>query len=381
MRKTAGVLAAVIVAFGIGSVSHAAECEVEYRIQDGDTLSKIATLAYGSSSYDLIFLRNPSLAGQLADLPVGDTIIIPCLPGDDGLVPDAEALTAAMAAGEAAEAAAEVPVAEEPELASVEEQPATAEETDGPRPAKRVRLLTAHDLPPYSGDDLREGGMVTELLRLAFLKQGIDNYQSTVINDRDSHLQDLLIEGSFSIGYPWFRPPCEEIEALRALDPAKAAMCTDFAFSEPFHEYVNGFFTRVGEYSDTRSEFIDFAEARLCRPQGEDLSDLEVNGIVAGEATIARPETMRGCVEMLVIGEVDAISGEVFAVEQAINALGVADRVEELPNLSLLWTVHAVAPRSKPDAVALLDEINAGLIELKISGEWFSVVGRHLATP
>ena len=107
--------------------------------------------------------------------------------------------------------------------------------------------------------------------------------------------------------------------------------------------------------------------------------DLAFNGLTEDNATFVRPETLIECLMMLKNGEVDAVSGEAFETENLLAELRLFEEIEELPNLGLLQTIHAVAPNEKPGSDDALATMNMGLIELKISGEWFRIVGRHLA--
>ena len=107
--------------------------------------------------------------------------------------------------------------------------------------------------------------------------------------------------------------------------------------------------------------------------------DLKINGLDGEEVTFVRPETLAECFALLQAGEVDAVSGEAFEAENLLAELGLFDEVEELPNLGLLQTVHAIAHNARPGADDALATMNKGLIELKVSGEWFRIVGRHLA--
>jgi hypothetical protein len=401
MTKAIKLLAEASCYFAISSASQAADCDFSYVVQDGDTLSGIAQAAYGLPNYDFVYLRNPFLAATFPNLPVGETIIIPCIPGD--LEPDAEALALLMGPSETPEASnsaaadqtAPEPAEEEATVAAVvdteeADEDIEADESSEPpaqTPAmsttgQEIRLLTTSDMPLYSSPDSREGGMMTELLAQAFAKIGVGNYKVTTVNYRASHKDALLIQGPYDIGYPWARPVCEDLAALTEIAPDEAYLCENFEFSEPFYEYVNGFFVRSGEYTDTRTIFTDFAEARICRPFGGSTSDLGVKGIIADEfsgAKFIRPAKMTNCIALLMKGEVDAISGEVFELETGAAEMGVADRIQELPALSVLWTIHAIAPKAKPEATSLLRQIDEALISQKISGEWFRVVSRHLS--
>ena len=192
-------------------------------------------------------------------------------------------------------------------------------------------------------------------------------------------LSDLLVDGSFDLGFPWFRPTCELMAKLEELSPDDAWLCKNYNFSEPFYEFVYGFFTPKGAYTVARTTFLDFSDARICRPAGPSIMDLKINGLDGEEVTFVRPETLAECFALLQAGEVDAVSGEAFEAENLLAELGLFDEVEELPNLGLLQTVHAIAHNARPGADDALATMNKGLIELKVSGEWFRIVGRHLA--
>ncbi len=367
-------------------------CTLFYVIQPGDSLNKIARFSYGKWDYQLIFSRNVEVLKDPRNLPVGQMLMIPCA---NGIAPTFDMVVASQAA-----TAAEKPEEAETEVAAVElEVPQEAPKADpAPQepspdsvvataapaalvsPVEKLKLLTASGLPPFSDKSLRGGGMATELANRSLEKLGIKEASRIVfIDDRASHLQDLLIDGSFDLGYPWYRPACEELDLLEALSPDDAWLCKNFTFSEPFYEFVYGFFVPKGEYSLSRTTFLDFSDARICRPAGSSVLDLAVNGLTEDDATFVRPETLAECFDLLQAGEVDAVSGEAFEAENLLAERGLFDAVEELPNLGLLQTVHAVAPVGKPGADNAIAAMNQGLIELKVSGEWFRIVGRHLA--
>ncbi len=436
---------------GFAPAAHAAGCDVDYVIQPGDTLQSISLLAYGSPSHQLISSANADkLVGQ-TELPVGESIVIPCIPGVASMTPNEVALSMAMlnfeeeaesasedvadvettgdeqattendtdtieevAPADAAEET-EVEVAAAPASETVIEDPAPTEAAQSesvalePAPAEpaaepepetvvatasqstsptletvggvsRMRLLTANGLAPFADQSLRGRGMATELAERAMSRLGILEASSIVfIDDRKAHLKDLLIDGSFDLGYPWFRPACEQMDKLEQLSPEEAWLCKNFTFTEPFYEFVYGFFVQKDEYSLSRTTFDDFVGARICRPAGSTILDLAINGLTDDETVFVRPDTLAECFAMLQAGDVDAVSGEAFEAENLLAELGLFETIEELPNLGLLQTVHAVAPIGKPGADDVVATMNKGLIELKISGEWFRIVGRHLA--
>lgn len=398
LLKTAPLLVAAAVSFAPEPVLASDQsCTLFYVIQPGDSLNKIAQFSYGKWDYQLIFSRNVEVLKDPRNLPVGQMLMIPCA---NGIEPTFDMVIASQAAAAAEVAETEVTAAEledgpevEPEAqpeavkadpAPQEPSPETVVATAAPAtltsPVDKLKLLTASGLPPFSDKSLRGGGMATELANRSLEKLGIKEASRIVfIDDRASHLQDLLIDGSFDLGYPWYRPACEEPDLLEALSPDDAWLCKNFTFSEPFYEFVYGFFVPKGEYSLSRTTFLDFSDARICRPAGSSVLDLAVNGLTEDDATFVRPETLAECFDLLQAGEVDAVSGEAFEAENLLAERGLFDVIEELPNLGLLQTVHAVAPVGKPGADDAIAAMNQGLIELKVSGEWFRIVGRHLA--
>ena len=399
-----------------GANAQNSECDFLYVAQEGDTLKSIAELAYGSSSYQLIFSRNAGAISSPTDIAEGTELVIPCIPGVPEFTPNAEALAEAMgpteeelaalaqaeaeakAAAEAAAAEAEAQAAAaeaeaaaaaqaEAEAAAAEAEAAAAEEdtavaaaaSNRPKLAS-LKFLTADGLPPFSDKSLRGEGMANELVRAAMTRVGmIDDLRIVFIDDRESHLRDLLIDGSFDVGFPWYRPTCDELDKLAAISEDAAWFCQNFAFSEPFYEFVFGFFVRNGEYPVGRTEFSDFTGGKVCRPAGVSDLDLRVKGLNPDTTEFVRPAALVDCFRLLLDEEVDAVSGEVFAAETVLSDLGLANRVEELPALSLLQTVHAVAPTEKASSLDAVNALNEGLLDLKVSGEWFRIVGRYLA--
>lgn len=353
-----------------------ADCDFDYVIQPDDTLPEIAETAFGRRTYTLIYARNFGVIVNIAQLPVGDTIVIPCLPGDASQTPNAAALTARMAGAPAPEPTPQEQPNEDDVIAF---QPAqTAFEQPAPD-IRRVRILTASGNAPYADEKLRNGGMATELTARA-LNRLIDKdaYEVIFVNDQSKHLQELILKGSFDVGFPWTKPQCENLAALSSINPEGAWMCENFEFSEAFYEVVSGFFVRRDSVS-LRSGFEDFATATICRPSNEPIDDLEIAGISEEFADIFRPKTAADCLRLLASGFADAAIGDVFEIENAMFDLGLEDQIEELPELSLLTSVHAVAPKSKRSSLEALDTLNQGMLELKLSGEWYRVVARHLA--
>ena len=386
MRKwlvAAAVAAGCIGALGDEAQAQRAACDVNYVIQEGDTLADIAETAFGRRTYTLIYARNFGVIVNLAQLPVGETIVIPCAPNDASQRPDAAALEARMANGggpvrRTATAPAATGGAETEDEQDLAQDDAAESGDDSVAPEDLVRILTATGNAPYADETLRNGGMATELTRRALRKvMRRDEFEVVFINDRPKHLRELVLRGSFDIAFPWEKPRCDLMERLRLNDPQGAWLCENFEFSEPFYEIVGGVFALESAASRMR-DFDSLEQASLCRRSIEPVSDLAALGITEAFADIFRPKTVRDCILMLQTGFVDAIIGDVFEIEAAVFELGLEGEIVEIPQLNILTSIHAVAPRAKADSIAALDQLNQGMLELKLTGEWFRVLAAHI---
>ena len=373
---TAGLMCGAIAGAPDGGVSGAVaatveaphkyvHCDFEYTIQPGDTLASISETAYGTSHQQLIFARNWNRIDMLGTLPVGEVIIVPCAVGDSDYTPDEEELEDAMLSTEWASA---------PALTSSDANRAAEAFAEG-----TLRLLTADGQAPYVDGMLRNGGFIAEIIGRALDAGAADQPTETVfVNERDAHLTDLLADGSFDIGFPWLRPPCEAGAELSTLSVQSAQLCETFVFSEPVFEAVSGFFVRTQDAVDLAG-YDAFVGQRLCAPEGDSLVALAVKGLTEESMSIIRSTTPASCIGMLIVGEVDIVVADSNDGARAIAAFGAAGRVSERTDLSLLKTLHAVAHTSKPNAVAALGRLNDGLREIRADGRWFQVVGRFLA--
>ena len=340
-------------------------CDFEYTIQQGDTLAGISEDAYGAQHQQLLFARNSDQIDMLGALPVGQKIIIPCVPGDEEFTPDEETLEEAMLRA-AWKSTRGVSSTETNRIAG-----ANAEDV--------LRLLTADGQAPYVDSVMRNGGFFAELVSRAFAANlGNRQTETVFVNDRKVHLTDLLQEGSFDIGFPWLRPPCEARSALSRLSKEAVQLCEDFVFSEPVFEAVSGFFVRTDE-SATFEGYESFLGHRICAPDGESLIAFGVKGLTPETTSIFRSATPAGCIGMLIVGEVDAVIADSNGAARAIENFGAADRINERTDLSLLKSLHAIAPASKPNALTALVDLNNGLRTIRTDGRWFQIVREFLA--
>jgi len=332
-------------------------CGSFYRVAPGDTLHRIATRAYGSGNYQAIFAANRDILPDTSRIEIGDDLLIPCLDGS-GPKTRREALALGIGAGESAGSPA-------PDTSSAAIRPA-----DG-----GIGFLTGSDFAPFAHRALPEGGMITELVRLAIARAAPEREVNvTFVDDWSAHL-GLLDQGTYDLGFPWYRPDCSKAERLSA---SMRRRCDGFEFSAPLFEVAIGYYVRAGDPLAGATAYDQLFGRKLCRPAGYFTFDLDQEDLSEPNLTRIIAPTAADCFTWLMRGEVDVVTLNRSLATAGISRLGLDRRVAEIPALASVQTLHVVAPKGDPEGRADLDLVNQGLADLEASGRWFEVVSRHL---
>lgn len=340
-----------------------AACGSQYRVVRGDTLHKIATRAYGTGNYQVIAEANNGTLANIARIEIGDNLLIPCL---DGVMPGIGTPNT------------NTPNTRIAALASLPQAPtATASAIlrgDGGA-GGAIGIVTGSDFAPFTHSALPEGGMITELVRLAMASAGPERTITVVVvEDWSAHL-DLIDQGIFDLGFPWYRPDCSKVERLGA---SMQQRCAGFDFSDPLFEVAMAYYVQAANPLTGATGYDRLTGRRICRPANYFTFDLEQEGLTAPNATVIFAPSAADCFNRLMRGDVDVVTLSRPLAQDQITRLGLDDRVAEIPALASLQTLHAVAPKGDPDGRAALDLVNTGLADLQSSGRWFEVVSRHL---
>lgn len=343
-----------------GTAALAQEACTTYKVQAGDNLRYIARAAYGDADlYRVIYDANIAVIGTKADLiEVGSELVLPC-----------DTAATAAAAPETT-----VPVSATPEPTA----PETAAESTPAAPAvPMVGFVTGNGYAPFADETLPGGGMMTQLVEMAVFRAdpGIP-YNLTFINDWQAHLDALLPSGAYDLSFPWIRPNCEAPETL---SPGDQTRCNDFVFSGPFYEIVDGFFAMRDSGLGGATKYSDFEGKRICRPEGFTTGVLDAAGLTAATITLTRPVEATDCFRALAAGEVDLVSIDAEVGDSALAELGLTAKVEQNPHLMTLLSLHVIAHKSNQRAVDMIGQLDAGLIEMYESGEWYEIVSTALA--
>ncbi len=350
-RRWGAVLGIIL---AMPTVAAAQEACTTYTVKDGDSLGSIAEAAYGSFNYQMIFNANrEAIASNPNSLPAGLQLVLPC--ADGRLTADAE-LNA---------------VIEE----ETEKQEANRDPNRPYQPA--VKFVTANDWKPFTDESMPGGGIYVRMATTAMRRGGNDrDYKISYVDDWDAHISALLPSNAFDFSIAWSKPDCSKIDLLGEFG---VKMCTEFEFSLPIYEVAYSYHTLVDSpYAEARS-FADYKGARICRPEGWAMSNLEVEGLAPPVATFVQPKSPMECAEMLLAGEVDVYSIEVETSTANFETLGASDKVLLNPAITSFNTHHFVISKSNSRAAEYIAMIDAGVQEMRESGEWYDIVATGLA--
>jgi len=246
----------------------------------------------------------------------------------------------------------------------------------GPSPLPQIRFLTGGRYAPFTDKDAPNRGMITEMVETAMrLGDPRQDFRIDFVNDWGAHLTALLPSGAFDMGFPWFLPDCTRVANL---GPENARRCTDFRASLPLFEAEVSYYTLRDHPLAGATAFPELLGARLCRPDGWFTFDLEAQRLVEPNVSMTVAPTQVRCWQALLAGQVDVVTFDRLPAETDIAALGIADRVVELPRLTTRIGMHVLTPRSNENGEAFLAVLDRGLSELRASGRWLQIVEKHL---
>ncbi|MEO1640999.1 MAG: transporter substrate-binding domain-containing protein [Pseudomonadota bacterium] len=331
---------------GTTATAQSVQCGADYRIQSGDSLSKLAAAVYGdAAAFQIIYSANADAIGPNPGLiRVGTRISIPCL---DNVV----ASTAA-------------PISQE---VGVERLPFPD--------TRQIRVAQGTNWAPFANEDQEQGGMITEIANVALANSaGGTPYKIDFINDWGAHLTPLVTDHAYDFSISWFKPNCDVVDRLGEDSQFR---CNNFDWTDPLFEQVFAYYTRADEPEVTA--YSAFFGKTVCRPAGYATFQLEENDLKEPNITLVRPTDPADCFNDLVAGNVDVVAIAVDTGEGIMVETGTTDAVRANEQLAQVLTIHGVISKNNPQGEAMLAEFNSGLAAIKDSGEWFEIVRRHLS--
>ena len=335
-----------------GSASAQESCET-YTVKDGDTLGSISLSAYGTYDYQKIFNANRDVLKSNPNALLGGTqLVLPC--------PDGR-LTADVALGTI--------------IKVEEEKQENAVESDDGAYRPPVKILTSNGWAAFANKEVTGGGMFVRLATTALRRAGNKmDYEVSYVDDAGSHI-DTLLPDAFDVGVAWDIEDCSSADLLPDL---ARSLCLEYEFSDPIYEIVYGYATlNDNKYAGAKS-YADFAGARMCRPEAWASSDLIRNGLVEPSVSWTRPGDFEKCYKLLLAGEVDVYAMDVEYIADNMKTLGGGDRVLINERLSEFIPQGFVVHKTNERGLTYLKAINAGLEEMRETGEWYDIVSSTL---
>lgn len=316
-----------------------------YTIVGGDTLSQIARRAQVRGGFQILFNANSDVLKNPNVVEVGQVLQIPCANGS---------LPAATSTRVSATPAVAAPV------------PVTS------TPSRALRIVTASGYAPFTDEGLEGGGALTLMVNRAITEGNPDQeFNINFINDWGSHLESLLPIGAMDMTFPWYKPDCSKVEFL---SPASAYRCTAFNQSEPLYEALVGYYTLNGSEYANATTYAELQGSTICRPEAWFTFDLEAEQLMPPNVALVQPVAQNACWQLLIDGEVDIVTLDALPAEEDYRELGLSDQVANIEALASKQTMHVFVSKDNAFANEALPIINAGLEELRLSGEWFQIV-------
>ncbi len=330
-----------------GAVAAEPTCSEPYVIERGDTLSKIARKAYQDTNLWPYIYGYSSNAAAIG--------------GDPGLISIGTVLQLPPCPRIIEEAA---------------NRPALPNDDLGDRTSATIEVLTAGDYPPFTDQAWENGGMLTEVVNAALESaEGAPDYSIDWVNDWSAHIDPLLRRHKYDMGFPWFKPNCDQPDTLTEEDKKRC----EFHFSASLFDMLVILFKRADDQT-ALSDDSDLHGKRLCRPAGYFTFDLTARGLIPGETIeLETPQSVADCFHKLVDGEIDFVTMNQFTGQSTIKEFGYGDYVKASENLADSLGLHLIIHRDHPNAERLLKEIDSGLAKLRETGRYDEIIGRHLA--
>ena len=322
------------------SSSAAIACTPAYVSAPGDSLFSIAEDNLGEmTKWSLLLSTNLHLAGSdISAVPNGTVMAIPC------------------------------PVAP----VTVEEPVLTSAVVQG-RDDNGLQLLTGRTFAPFTGQDLPQNGLITELVAAALDRSPAQiTYSVSWDDDWSQHQFPVLAHSEFDMGFPAMKPDCDT--------GSTAQICTDFLYSEPLMNMPIMLFVNAKNQFQFNTD-NDVLGKSICRPAGfftHDLDGVDRRWISDGLIDFVQGESVNDCFAMVAAGEVDAASVNLFLGASVILDMGLRNTVVPLEKPLSDEGLHVVVSKNHWRATAHLYRINAGLKELRESGAYQEIVTRHL---
>ena len=228
--------------------------------------------------------------------------------------------------------------------------------------AEPIQLVSGNDYAPYAGSKLKDGGLVTELVRKAFLQVG-----------KEANLTWL----------PWARGFAETKKGgFAATFPYSKTeeRARDMLFSDPIVSLQLRVFAKGGVSKFDFSQLSGFVGSTMCLSSGATAHPKLIAMLQTGQLKRFAPMDMSVCILLVNSGEADFFVMEERVGRAALAASGLEPGAVVLADVPPLSSsdLYLVAPKHVDASKEVIEQFNRGLDELRKNGTYDQVVKAHV---
>ncbi len=307
-------------------------CQSQYTVRPNDTIFSIARNNLGDSiHWPLILDSNPELMGtSLVDGQQGMILTIPCMDLPDEVVaPTNNKLI-------------------------------------------EIKLLTSAHYAPFADQATPNQGLMIELVEAALdAAPSQRDFSITWEDNWSQHLDPLLSQHRFDMGFPWPRPNCDA--------QPTGTMCQEFIFSEPLISLPINLFVKAEDEQRYQTN-TDIVGKSVCRPQGFSTFDLDGSKrgwIRNNKIALVTGVDFADCFNKLHTGNVDAVFANLVVGAKSILNLGLRYKVIALEQPVSEQELYVIVSKQHPQAATYISQFNTGLKTLRDNGNYEELVSRY----
>ncbi|MDG9925239.1 MULTISPECIES: transporter substrate-binding domain-containing protein [unclassified Pseudomonas] len=225
--------------------------------------------------------------------------------------------------------------------------------------AAPIRLVTGDEYAPFAGQNLPNGGMLTELVQQVLSRAG---HQTSLTWLPWKRGYQATLKGQFDATYPYLPTPERQAEYL---------------FSAKLYETTQRLFSRAGHALEP-DDLQQLEGKRMCLPLGWQPPPRLAPLLAVGKLQRHEPQDLTTCARLIDLGRDDFFVADSLLGERAIHRSGLAaERFSESQGVVGSNTLHFLVPRSRPGAQQLIDEFDKSLRLLQENGEYARILRAH----
>ena len=232
-----------------------------------------------------------------------------------------------------------------------------------------VRIAVGAQHAPFMQNAPSDGGLLGDIVRAALEKapQPVPHVAANRVSF--DALEDTLVVPTFDMAVGFFTPDCGQ-------GTAASRLCTGVYLSDPVLETVVSLFTRVDGQFEYQTE-QDLHDKTVCLSRVATTSTTPAWQASLDSETLVLP-SVKACFGALMAGEVDAVAANEFHGVALMFELDLTDQIVPLPTPLARPAIHIGISKWHWAADAHVYRVNAGLAQLRQSGEYGEIVARHV---